>query len=379
MCARRVRSPATGASHYPALKFHPGRERSLLRRHPWIFSGAVASVSGEPLSGDTVQVRSDDGSFLAWAAYSPRSQIRARVWSFEDADIPGPDLFRRRLEAALSLRRALPEAGSSDGLRLVHGESDRLPGLIVDRYADTLVVQILAAGCERWRAELMTLLRDITGCKRIYERSEADAREQEGLAKRSGPVFGGEPPDPVEIRQHELRFLVDLAGGQKTGFFLDQRDNRHRVRALCADRDVLDCFCYSGGFSLAALAGGARSVIGVDSSAEALVCARRNLAANGFTAAQVTWLEADVFRFLRDQYAAGRSYDAIVLDPPKFAPTQRHAQAAARAYKDINLSALRLLRPGGLLATFPAPEGSPLSCFKRLSPALPPTQAPPPV
>ncbi|MBI4293337.1 MAG: class I SAM-dependent methyltransferase [Betaproteobacteria bacterium] len=351
---------------HPAVVLKPGREKSLLRRHPWIFSGAIGAVADDLQSGDSVEVRSSQGQFLAWAAYSPTSQIRCRVWSFEKAEVPGPELFRRRLQTAFSLRRALLPAAAVDALRLVHGESDGLPGLVVDRYADTLVVQILAAGCERWRAALVELLGELSGCAQIYERSDTETRELEGLPRRAGPLSGAAPSGPVEITEYGLHFLIDPASGQKTGFFLDQRANRQRIRALFAEREVLDCFCYSGGFSLAALAGGARSVVSVDSSASALALAQRNLLASGLEAARVSWIEADVFRFLREMHAKGRNFDAIVLDPPKFAPTQRHAQAASRAYKDINLFAFKLLRPGGLLATFSCSGGVSADLFQKI-------------
>lgn len=351
---------------HPVLALKPGREKSLLRRHPWIFSGAIGAVADDLESGDTVEVRSSEGHFLAWAAYSPASQIRCRVWSFDKAEIPGPELFRRRLQAAFNLRRALLPAAAVDALRLVHGESDGLPGLIVDRYADTLVVQILAAGCERWRDVLIGLLDELAGRVRIYERSDTETRELEGLPRRTGPLVGAAPAGPIEITEYGLHFLIDVAGGQKTGYFLDQRTNRQRIRALFAEREVLDCFCYSGGFSLASLAGGARSVVSVDSSPAALALAQRNTEASGIEPARASWIEADVFRFLREMYAQRRSFDAIVLDPPKFAPTHRHTQAASRAYKDINLFAFRLLRSGGLLATFSCSGGVSADLFQKI-------------
>ena len=349
-----------------SLLLKPGREKSLLRRHPWIFSGAIERVQGSPQRGDTLQVRASDGRFLAWAAFSPDSQIRARVWSFDESEIPGLPLLRHRLEAALALRRerVAPETGNA--LRLVHGESDGLPGLVADRYDQTLVVQILGAGAERWRDAIVELLLELTGCTSVYERSDAEVRTLEGLPVRSGALAGPEPLAPVEILEQGLKFLVDVAGGQKTGFYLDQRDNRARIRALAAGREVLNCFCYTGGFTLAAIAGGARAALSVDSSAVSLALARRNAAANAMEGAGVEWLEADVFRFLRDARAQGRSFDLIVLDPPKFAPTERHAQNAARAYKDINLNALKLLRPGGLLATFSCSGGVSAELFQKI-------------
>jgi len=346
----------------PKLTLKPGRERSLLRRHPWVFSGAIAKVHGSPQSGDSVEVRSADGGFLAWAAYSPVSQIRARVWSHEENEVPGPELFRRKIEAALALRRAAIPPETTDALRLVHGESDGLPGLIADRYAGTLVVQILSAGCERWRDTLIEILRETSACEKFYERSDAEARKLEGLVPTAGPLLDSAADGPVRIVENGIEYEVEFAAGQKTGFYLDQRDNRRRARSLAGGREVLDCFCYSGGFSLSALAGGARSVLAVDSSAPALASARRNFALNGFEAGRAEWLEADVFGALRTLRREGRQFDFIVLDPPKFAPTPKDAARAARGYKDINLNALKLLRPEGLLATF--------SCSGGISPEL---------
>ena len=353
------------------IQLKPGREKSLLRRHPWVYSGAIDKLHGSPVSGDTVEVRASDGRFLAWAAWSPQSQIRARVWSFEEPDLPSPERLRGRIEQALALRRelALQDATRQEtngALRLVHGEADRLPGYIVDRYADTLVAQVLSAGIERWRDVLADALVEQTGCARIYERSDADVRELEGLPVRTGVMRGDAPAVPLEIVEHGLRYAVDVYGGQKTGFYLDQRDNRRRIRELAEGREVLNCFCYTGGFAIAALAGGALSVVSVDSSGPALDLARRNALANGFDASRTEWIEADIFRYLRDARSQGRSFDLIVLDPPKFAPTERHAPAAARAYKDINLNALKLLRPGGLLATFSCSGGVSAELFQKI-------------
>jgi 23S rRNA (cytosine1962-C5)-methyltransferase len=346
----------------PILELKTGRERSLLRRHPWIFSGAVDKVRGAPQIGDTVEVRDSRGTFLAWAAYSPASQIRARVWSFKQSEIPGPELFRTKVEAAVALRRGLTQAGANDAMRLVHAESDGLPGLIVDRYANTLVVQMLSAGSERWRALLIEILREVSGCSDVYERSDPVARRLEGLDPTSGRLCGSTFSGPVLIREGDIRYEIDIAQGQKTGFFLDQRDNRRGARLLSRDKDVLDCFCFSGGFSLSALAGGARSVLSIDSSATALASAKRNLAINGLDADRVDWLEADVFEALRRLYREERRFDFIVLDPPQFAPAPKDVARAARGYKDINLYGLKLLRPGGFLATF--------SCSGAISPEL---------
>lgn len=346
-----------------SLILNPGREKSLQHRHPWIFTGAVERIKGEPQSGETVAVRDTHGAFLALAAYSPKSQILGRVWTYRENETIDEAFLRARLARAIGLRQELAKV--TDGMRLVHGESDGLPGLVVDRYGDTLVMQVLSAGMERWRGALADLLVELTGCANLYERSDAEVRDLEGLPARSG-ILRGKLPAPLVIREHGLKFYVDVEKGQKTGFYLDQRDNRRRIGELANDKDVLNCFCYSGGFSLSALQGGARSVLSVDSSAEALALARENLKLNNLAADRAEWLEADVFKSLRLMRDQGKSFDLIVLDPPKFAPTAHHAANAARAYKDINLWALKLLRPGGLLATFSCSGGVTADLFQKI-------------
>ena len=346
-----------------SLILNPGREKSLQHRHPWIFTGAVDRIKGEPQSGETVAVRDTHGAFLALAAYSPKSQILGRVWTYRENETVDEVFLRARLARAIGLRQEL--AKTTDGMRLVHGESDGLPGLVVDRYADTLVMQVLSAGMERWRGALADLLVELTGCANLYQRSDAEVRDLEGLSARAG-ILRGVLPAPLVIREQGLKFYVDVEKGQKTGFYLDQRDNRRRVGELANDKDVLNCFCYSGGFSLSALQGGARSVLSVDSSAEALALARENVTLNNLAADRAEWLEADVFKSLRLMRDQGKSFDLIVLDPPKFAPTAHHAANAARAYKDINLWALKLLRPGGLLATFSCSGGVTADLFQKI-------------
>jgi 23S rRNA (cytosine1962-C5)-methyltransferase len=350
----------------PRVILKPGREKSLARRHPWIFSGAVERVTGEPGAGDTVELCDSRAAPLALAAWSPQSQIRARVWTFDVQETVDEAFFRRRLRQALALRRELIPERAANALRLVHAEGDGLPGLVVDRYGDTLVAQFLSTGTERWREVLAGVLAGETGCARIYERSDADVRELEGLAPRSGTVLGDAPEGPLEITEHGVRYRVDIAAGHKTGFYLDQRDNRRRVGQLARDREVLNCFCYTGGFTLSALAGGARSVLSMDSSAPAIMLARENLALNKLEAERAEWREADVFQALRTLRDEARKFDLIVLDPPKFAPTAGFAEKAARGYKDINLSALKLLRPGGLLATFSCSGGVSEDLFRKI-------------
>ena len=346
------------------IRLREGKERSLLRHHPWVFQGSIERGKADP--GETVRVESAEGKFLCWGAFSPSSMIRVRAWTFDEAERVDHAFFKRRIARALALRARLPI--ESDGVRLVHGEADGLPGLIVDRYGEVLSAQFLSAGMERWRDALADLLLAATGCTRLYERSDSSVRALEGLETRAGWLRGDGPTDLV-IREHGWRLNLDVAQGHKTGFYLDQRDNRalfdRWVRHFGLQR-VLNCYCYTGGFSVAALAGGAQHVVSVDSSSPALDKARANVALNGFDAARHEALDADVNAFLRQQLQAGASFDAIVLDPPKFAPTASHAERAARAYKDINRLALKLLAPGGLLLTFSCSGGVGAELFHKI-------------
>ncbi len=345
------------------LVLKPGREKSLRHRHPWVFSGAVESVEGDPASGDTVSVVARDGAFLAKAAYCPESQIRARVWSFDANDEIDAAFLRQRLQASIERRAALRQG--SDAMRLVHGESDGLPGLVVDRYAGTLVVQILSAGAERWRSFWAPALAELTGAAAVYERSDVEVRHLEGLAPRTGPL-AGDVQGTVRISEDGIAYEVDLVNGQKTGFYLDQRDNRSLAGTLAAGAETLNAFCYTGGFSLAALKGGAPRVISIDTSEEALALAQRNVQVNGLDAAKAEWMAADVFAQLRRFRDQGRKFGLIVLDPPKFAPTEKHVPNAARAYKDINLWAMKLLAPGGHLLTFSCSGAVSAELFQKI-------------
>jgi len=349
-----------------SLVLKKGREKSLRRHHPWIFSGAIEKVVGKPGAGDTVEVRDSAGKPLALAAYSPKSQIRARAWTFDAADSVDADFFRGRIRRAVAMREALPASKHTNAMRLVHGESDGLPGLVVDRYADVLVAQFLAAGPERWRDPILDALAEASGCEAVYERSDAEVRALEGLEPRSGFARGNRNASRCPIVEYGLNFRVDVEQGQKTGFFLDQRENRQRVRALAYGREVLDGFCYTGGFSIAALAGGAQRVHAIESSKDAIQMAKENLAANPFDATRVEFVEGDVFKQLRLLRDKGAKFDLVVLDPPKFAPTAAQAKNAARAYKDINLLAFKLLASGGLLATFSCSGGIPAALFQSI-------------
>jgi 23S rRNA (cytosine1962-C5)-methyltransferase len=347
------------------LYLQAGREKSLQRRHPWVFSGAVERIEGNPVSGDTVQVCDERGGFLAWAAYNPQSQICARVWSWQGAEKIDADFMRRKIASALNARKDLKLDQHSNGMRLIHGESDGLPGLIVDQYADVLVVQLGSAGAEHWRETFADVLQALCQPACIYERSDSDGRELEGLPIRN-EILRGKLPAELSISENGVRIAVDVAAGQKTGFYLDQRDNRAQIGALAAGREVLNCFCYTGGFSLYALRGGAKSVLSIDASQEALEMAQRNMALNGFDAARAEWQCDDVFAALRKLRDQNRKFDLIILDPPKFAPTAAFAEKAARGYKDINLLGFKLLRPGGLLATYSCSGGINDDLFQKI-------------
>jgi 23S rRNA (cytosine1962-C5)-methyltransferase len=347
----------------------PGREKSVIRRHPWIFASAVGNVelsSGIDPVGETIEIRDHQNRFLARGAYSPVSQIRIRLWTWDADELIDETFFQRRIATCRGLRDNLFQLSDTDAYRLVHAESDGLPGLVVDRYAQTLVVQCLAAGTEKWRGAIVDCLIDQLGSDAIFERSDADVRGLEGLGERSGLLYGSRDRRLVEMQEAGLRFLVDVAGGQKTGFYLDQRSNRAIVRMLARNRRVLDCFTYTGSFAIAALAGGAQNVISIDSSSGALELARENLALNSLPANAVDWRVGDVFQSLREFRDRGVRFDLIILDPPKFAPTSAQAERAARGYKDINLLALKLLDPGGFLVTFSCSGGIGEALFEKI-------------
>ena len=343
-----------------------GKERSLYRRHPWLFAGSVERLVGKARPGDTVEVVAGK-QVLAKAAWSPESQIRARVWSFDPDEIIDNAFFKRRVAAAVARRAVPPRLTSAQGVRLIHAESDGLPGVIADQYGDTVVVQLTSAGAEKWREAIADALVQATGCTRIYERSDSEVRGLEGLEPRTGWLRGEAPTGEVIIEEHGVKMAVDIVAGHKTGFYLDQRDNRRRLGELSAGQRVLNCFCYTGGFSLQALAGGAASVLSIDSSQPALDRAAANLALNPqLDASRAEWRCANVFDELRKLKSAGETFDVIVLDPPKFAPSASHADRAARAYKDINILGCKLLAPGGLLMTYSCSGGVGIELFQKI-------------
>lgn len=350
------------------INLKPGKEKSLLRRHPWIYATGIASTEGRCEAGSTVVIRGADGRFLARGAYSPESQIRARVWTFDENEPVDHALFKRRVAAAVAHRKRWVR--DTDAVRLVFGEADRLPGLVVDYYGNgdrgQLVCQFNSAGVEQWKDALVQALIKETGCPNVYERSDAAVRQREGLELVTGVLAGAEPDPELSVTEHGVRYYVDVRSGHKTGFYVDQRDNRKLVGDLAEGREVLNCFCYTGGFSLAALRGGATSVTSIDSSGEALKIAANNVTLNGFDADRATWMDADVFKSLREFRAEGRQFDLIVLDPPKFAPSAQHIDRAARAYKEINLVGMQLLRPGGLLFTYSCSGAISMELFHKI-------------
>jgi 23S rRNA (cytosine1962-C5)-methyltransferase len=356
------------------VHLHPKREFSLLRRHPWIFSGAVAQVDGTPEKGETVRVLSSDGTVMGVGAYSPESQIRIRMWCFDECEVNAA-FIRERLATAIGGRAIFIGEDVTNAYRLVNAEADGMPGLIVDRYGDWLVCQFTTAGAERWKSEIVETLRSLVPCQGIYERSDLDVREHEGLSHTTGVLNGDPPPDRIEITEHGCRYWVDVQEGHKTGFYLDQRDNRALIKRFSNGCDVLNAFSYTGGFGIAALAAGAASVTHVDLSESALALAKENTALNksevrgkksegrnqkrselppasDFLPLTSDFIHGNVFEVLRKFRDEGRSFDLVVLDPPKFADSRGGLLKAARGYKDINLLGMKLLRPGGLLATF---------------------------
>lgn len=349
------------------LVLKAGKERSLFRRHPWVFEGSVAGLEGRARPGDTVEVVTGDGRMLGRAAWSPSSKIRARMWSFSPDESIDHGFFKRRVAASVARRASHPMLAGQSGLRLIHGESDGLPGVIADRFGDVVVLQLTSAGADKWRGAIVAALEQATACTAVYERSDSEVRGMEGLEPVSGCISGALPDEGVTIVENGVRLSVDVVGGHKTGFYLDQRDNRLLTGVLARDRAVLNCFCYTGGFSLQALAGGASSVLSIDSSGPALDLARRNLELNPhLDAGRAEWRQADVFEALRVLRRDERRFDLIVLDPPKFAPSAAHAERAARAYKDINLFGFRLLNPGGILMTYSCSGGIGVELFQKI-------------
>jgi 23S rRNA (cytosine1962-C5)-methyltransferase len=350
----------------PQIILKPGREKSVLRRHPWIFSGAISTVRGEPKAGETIDVMSSSGEYLCRAAYSPKSKIVGRIWTWNPLEQVNPELLENRLKQAIELRHKMADLIPSNAMRLVHGESDGIPGLILDQYGEVLVVQFLTAGVEFWRKSLIEIIYDITNVSTLYERSDVDVRQLEGLPISTGLLCGIEPNNPIVITENGIDFHVDFINGHKTGHYLDQRDNRKLARKISDGRKVLDCFSYTGGFAVNSLIGNAKSITLVESSETALNYARMNFSINHIDTNNVEFVEQDVFILLRTMRDRGEHFDLVILDPPKFAPTVSQADRAARGYKDINLLAFKLLNKGGLLLTFSCSGGISEDLFQKI-------------
>lgn len=324
-----------------------GRERPVLQGHPWIFSGAIERAEGDSEASTVVDVLDSEGRWLARGLHNPRSQIRVRLltWTQEPLD---QSFFTRRIAHAAALR-ARYLSPVTNAYRLVNGEGDFLPGLVVDRYAGFLICQFLTAGMDSLKGIVVESLSKVFPAETIYERSEGSVREEEGLSPAVGVVQGEEPPARIEIEENGAKFLVDVKAGQKTGFFLDQREHRLLLSSLARDKVILNCFAYTGGFTLLALKGGAREVVSVESSRPALELAEQSLHLNGLSSPEARWVKADAFSYLK---VCRAEFDIVVLDPPSLAPRRADVEAAAGGYKFLNLHALRILKPAGLLLTF---------------------------
>ncbi|WP_017218891.1 class I SAM-dependent methyltransferase [Pseudoalteromonas sp. NJ631] len=335
-----------------ALYLQPGREKSLNRKHPWVFSKAIKKVKGKPALGDTVKIYSNEGKYLATAAYSPDSQIRARIWTFDESQHIDQAFFEQKLARALAAREYVIAEGGLTGFRLCAAESDGLPGVTIDKFDNYLVCQLLSAGAERHKGEIVMALQSLFPDCHVYERSDVDVRKKEGLDKITGPLAGDAPTAPVLISENGLKIEVDIIGGHKTGFYLDQRDSRAALERFVKDKEVLNCFCYTGTFGLYALRGGCSKVINVDVSQPALDTAKRNVEHNELDLSKAEFVKQDVFKLLRQYRDEGRQFDTIVMDPPKFAESKAQLNGACRGYKDINMIAMQILKPSGTLLTF---------------------------
>lgn len=339
-----------------------GREKSIVNRHPWIFSGAIARVEGNPANGDVVDVWNSKARFVGRGIYNDKSQIQVRLLTWNPNDAIDEDFWRRRLRRAYAGRQALIESPDTDAFRLAYSEADGVPGLIVDQYGTWLVVQFLSMASERYRQTILDALVDLVAPQGIYDRSEGETREKEGLVSVTGPVWGEVPPDMIEITENGHTFLVDIKLGQKTGFYLDQRENRQKASKYFFNKEILNAFAYTGAFSVYAAYSGAKRIMNVDSSERALQIAERNMRRNGFGEREDVYAIADVFEIMRAYRDNNWKFDVVILDPPKFAHSKRHVEKATQGYKDINLLGMKLIKPGGILVTF--------SCSGAVSPDL---------
>jgi 23S rRNA (cytosine1962-C5)-methyltransferase len=350
----------------PAIVLRPGRNKSVIQHHPWIFSGSVNQITGSPGIGETVAVYDDKHELLGWAAYSPSSNIRARMWTFNPDEEVNLNFINQRISNSIEFRKQAFGIKTPEAYRLIYAESDGLPGVIVDKYHDHLVLQVLSAGAERWKSQIIDSLVSQLQPKSIFERSDVEVRKLEGLPEFKGLLYGEKPEQNLEITENTLKFNIDIENGQKTGFYLDQRSNRNEILAYAEQNEVLNCFAFTGGFSVYALKAKAKHVTSIDSSADVIDQAKKNVELNDLPLEKTEWIIGDVFQELRKFRDQNRKFDLIILDPPKFAPTQAQVEKASRGYKDINLLAFKLLRKGGVLFTFSCSGGVSPDLFQKI-------------
>jgi len=350
----------------PTIILKKDREKSVLKHHPWIFTGAIQEIEGSPSAGVTIRILNSKKEFLAWGAFSPKSQILARIWSWNEEEKIDSEFIHSRIRAAIDLRNTLFNSKTTDAARLIFSESDGIPGFILDQYNDFLIVQISSSAAEYWKDDLVKSCAEITGISNIFERSDSDIRKLEGYSQINGRLLGETPPDKVQIYENGIKYFVDIKTGQKTGFFLDQRTNRFKIRDYSSGKKVLNCFSYTGGFTLNALIAQSGEVVSIDSSEQAITLGKKNIVLNDIDNKRASWIQGDVFKELRVFRDRGEKFDLIILDPPKFAPTIHSLEKANRAYKDINLLAFKLLNPGGILTTFSCSGGVTPDLFQKI-------------
>jgi len=350
----------------PSIILKPGREKALNRRHPWIFSMAIDKVKGTPELGAAVDILDSKGKWLACGAYSPESQIRVRIWSFEEKVIVDTAFFVDRIKNAAMVRKELINQQALTGYRLVAAESDYLPGITIDHYDNTLVCQLLSAGAEFNRPHIIAALETLYPDHHIYDRSDVEVRKKEGLEPVKGLIKGEEPASLTTVKENGVNILVDIVNGHKTGFYFDQRDNRRIAGEFCKEKTVLNCFSYTGTFGIYALKNNAKHFTNVDLSQGALDIAKQNIEANDLDLSKVDFVQADVFKLLRRYRDEGKTFDVIILDPPKFADNKAQLNGACRGYKDINMVAIQLLNPGGTLLTYSCSGLMPGDLFQKI-------------
>ncbi|EOR94730.1 LSU m5C1962 methyltransferase RlmI [Arcticibacter svalbardensis MN12-7] len=350
----------------PQVSLKKGKEKAVRQLHPWIFSGAIENIKGKPENGEIVDVTDHSGAFLARGFFNDQSRVAVRILEWNEDVVVDETWWRARIKKAVSARQSLLDSTHTNTYRLIFSEADFLPGLIVDRYGDYLSLQLLTSGIEKLKDVIVDELVTLLQVKGIFDRSDASARAHDGMEASFGILYGAEPPEFVEVIENDVKYLINIAAGQKSGFFCDQRDNRRIVAQHAKGKRVLDCFSYSGGFTLNALKYGASSVVSVDSSALAIETMNQNIVLNGFDASQYQAIQSDVNKYLRVLKEGNEKFDVIVLDPPKYAPSRSSLDKASRAYKDLNRMAMGLLNSGGILATFSCSGAVDISHFKQI-------------